>query len=61
MSDQQVASVARNLAEALCAFAYERRDPERKHVAELQTELWGVVREEQQQAVDRINQHELQL
>ena len=46
MSDQQVAMVARDLAEALCTFAYERRDDDRKHVAQLQSELCRVVRAE---------------
>jgi hypothetical protein len=49
MSDQQVASVARDLALALNTFAHERRDDDRKNVALLQTELCRVGREEIQE------------
>jgi hypothetical protein len=48
MSDQQVASIARDLALALNTFAHDRRDDDRKNVALLQTELCRVVREEAQ-------------
>jgi hypothetical protein len=59
MSDQQIASVARDLAMALKTFAHERRDDDRKHIALLQTELCRVVREEA--AEISTDQHELQL
>jgi hypothetical protein len=50
MSDQQVASIARDLALALNMFAHDRRNDDRKTVALLQTELCRVVREEAQEA-----------
>ena len=60
MSDQQVATVARNLALALKTFGHERSPVDRKNVAILQTELCRVVREEEAQAQVE-DQHELQL
>lgn len=47
MTDQAVASIARLLAEALSAFAYSRKDEDKKRVAELQYSLCRTCREEQ--------------
>ena len=45
MSDQQIVTVARNLAEALRDFAYTRKDEDKKRVTALQTELCRVTEE----------------
>ena len=39
MSDASIAAIARNLAEALCDFAYARKDEDKKRVAALHYEL----------------------
>jgi hypothetical protein len=46
MSDKQLAAIARNLAKALNKFAHERDDPGRKIIAQIQTELCAVYRQE---------------
>jgi hypothetical protein len=46
MSDKQLAGIARNLAKALNKFAHERDDPGRKIIAQIQTELCAVYRQE---------------
>jgi hypothetical protein len=47
MSDQIIAAIARNLAEALQDFAYTRKDEDKKRVASLNFELVKLVKEEQ--------------
>jgi hypothetical protein len=43
----KMAKIARNLAHALITFARDRRNEDRKLIAELQTELCTLYREEQ--------------
>jgi hypothetical protein len=47
MSDERMVVTARELARYLILFARERRDEDRKRIAELQTELCTLYREEQ--------------
>jgi len=47
VSDASIASIARNLAEALSAFAYSRKDEDKKRVAQLQFELCAACRAEE--------------
>jgi hypothetical protein len=46
MNDALMASIARNLAEALSAFAYTRKDEDKKRVAQLHSELCAAWRSE---------------
>lgn len=45
-NDSEMARLARSLADALSAFAYSRRDDDRKVIVELQTELCATRRVE---------------
>jgi hypothetical protein len=46
----KMATIARNLARALLTLARKRRDDDRKRIAELQTELCALYRDEQAHA-----------
>jgi hypothetical protein len=50
MSDASMAAIARNLSEALRAFARERREDDRKQIAVLHAELCAEHRNEIAQA-----------
>ena len=50
MSDASMAAIARNLSEALRAFARERREEDRKQIAALHFELCAEHRKEITQA-----------
>ena len=47
MSDRALAQVARSLAVALLAWAHDRRDDDKKKIAELHRELCETWRKEQ--------------
>lgn len=47
MTDAELASIARNLANALMDFAYTRKDEDKKRVNALQSELCARVKEEE--------------
>jgi hypothetical protein len=47
MSDVRMATIARNLAEALSDFAYSRKDEDKKRVSSLQFQLCAEWRKEQ--------------
>ena len=47
--DEQYASLARDLADILMVYARERRDDDKKHVAQLQTSLCKLRRAELRQ------------
>lgn len=49
MSDKEVATVGRNLAEALADYAYTRKDDDKKKIAALSTELCRVVKHEKEE------------
>lgn len=46
MADAEVASIARNLANALSDFAYSRKDTDKARIAEFQHELCQAVKAE---------------
>lgn len=46
MSDATIASVGRRMAETLMKFAHDRRDEDRKAIAQVQSELCAAVRAE---------------
>lgn len=50
MSDQTIATIARNLAEALQDFAYTRKDDDKKRVAALNFDLIRACKEEKTDA-----------
>jgi hypothetical protein len=48
MSDERMASLARELARTLHVYARERRDDDRKQIAQLHTDICAAYRTEQE-------------